>query len=69
MKHLRLWVNEIKVHPQEYIKRYDIDYEIGIPQMISDQWWFWNCNNIPNELPKGLEFISLEYKDVEGLIK
>lgn len=44
-----------KNHPQEVMKRLGITYQQATPQSISDQWWFWNCENIPEELPEYLE--------------
>ena len=31
-----------------------ITYEKAIPQPIADQWWFINCQNVPDALPKYL---------------
>ena len=47
-------------HPQEIMKRLGITYQHATPQSISDQWWFWNCENIPKELPPYLEFKDLD---------
>ena len=43
-----------KNHPQEAIKELGIMYQHTTPQTMGDQWWFWNCENIPKELPKYL---------------
>ena len=42
-------------HPQKVIKELGITYQHATPIMIADQWWFWNCENIPNPLPPYLE--------------
>ncbi len=42
-------------HPQEIMKRLGITYQHATPQSLGDQWWFWNCENIPEELPPYLE--------------
>lgn len=53
MKHLRFNTytcpNE---HPQVVMKRLGITYYHATPQSMGDQWWFWNCENIPDPLPE-----------------
>lgn len=39
------------VHPQEKMKLLGITYQHATPQSLADCWWFWNCENIPEELP------------------
>ena len=64
-KHLRfdvLWAayNNVKQdHPQKVMKELGITYQHATPQIIADQWWFWNCENIPEQLPPYLEFMDL----------
>lgn len=41
-------------HPQVVIKEFGITYQHATPQSISDSWWFWNCENIPDNLPSYL---------------
>ena len=41
-------------HPQVVMKELCITYQHATPQSIGDQWWFWNCDNIPDSLPKYL---------------
>lgn len=38
-------------HPQTIMKALGITYQHATPQSIGDQWWFWNCENIPLTLP------------------
>jgi len=38
-------------HPQHVMKELGITYQHATPQSICDQWWFWNCENIPESLP------------------
>ena len=69
--HLRYWLqhaseNGIEVHPQQEMKRLGITYCHATPQSIGDQWWFWNCENIPETLPKHLEFIDLDPMEFIG---
>ena len=44
-----------KEHPQKVMKELEITYQHATPQIIRDQWWFWNCENIPEQLPPYLE--------------
>jgi hypothetical protein len=37
------------------MKQLGITYQHATPQSIGDQWWFWNCENIPATLPGYLE--------------
>lgn len=59
--HLRfdcLWApyNDVKQgHPQQVMMDMGITYQYATPQSIADQWWFWNCENVPNDLPPFLE--------------
>ena len=64
-KHLRfdvLWslYNNVKQdHPQKVMQELGITYQHATPQSIADQWWFWNCENIPEQLPPYLEVMDL----------
>ena len=44
-----------KNHPQQVMKELGITYQHATPQTMGDQWWFWNCENMPEELPPYLE--------------
>ena len=44
-----------KGHPQEIMKKIGITYQYATPQSMGNQWWFWNCENLPKELPEYLE--------------
>lgn len=48
-------------HPQQTMKRLKITYQHATPQSIADQWWFWNCENVPTPLPE--HFSILDCKD------
>ena len=39
------------MHPQEAMKELGITYQHATPQSMGEQWWFWNCENIPEDLP------------------
>ena len=45
--------NEMR-HAQTVMKALGITYQHATPQSMGDQWWFWNCENVPEELPKYL---------------
>lgn len=42
-------------HAQDVMKSLKITYQHATPQSIADQWWFWNCENLPENLPPFLE--------------
>ena len=43
-----------------------ITYSHDTPQSIGDQYWFWNCENIPSPLPKYLEVLDIDPLDAVG---
>jgi len=43
-----------KRHAQEVMSDLGITYQHATPQSMVDQFWFWNCENIPEILPKYL---------------
>ena len=58
---LAAYQEKIFIHPQKQMKKLGITYNDCEPQMIADQWWFFDCENIPEPLPKYLtEFILLD---------
>lgn len=54
MKHIRYslmgahYHHGIADHPQKVMKELGITYQHATPQSMGDQWWFWNCENVPN---------------------
>jgi hypothetical protein len=56
----------IKVHPQVAMKELGITYQWATPQSIGDQWWFWNCKNVPQDMPDYLKDLKLEPHDCIG---
>lgn len=54
-------------HPQNVMKQLNIIYQHATPQSISDEWWFWNCENIPEKLPLYLKELSVNPMDFIGL--
>jgi len=45
----------IHKHPQEDMKDRCISYSDATPQSISNEWWFWNCEVLPDDLPSYIE--------------
>ena len=69
--HLRFWMitayeSGAKNHPQKVMKDLGITYQHATPQSIGDQWWFWNCENMPKELPEYLEVVDLNPMEMIG---
>lgn len=64
--HLRLDIYGETKHAQERMRELGIIYQHATPQSIGDQWWFWNCENIPNELPEDLTILYLDPMECIG---
>jgi hypothetical protein len=47
-------------HPKVVMRELGITYSHATPQSMADQWWFWNCKNVPAVLPEYLEPMSLD---------
>lgn len=63
MKHLRYklpYSGEPNGHPQNVMKDLGITYQHATPQSMGDQWWFWNCENIPEAMPDNIEELGLD---------
>lgn len=60
--HLRfdLYMSPAGEHAQQVMKRLGITYQHATPQSMGDQWWFWNCENVPDPLPKYLRVLGLD---------
>jgi hypothetical protein len=56
VKHLRYsyygatYDNESR-HASEVLKSFGITWQHCTPQSMGDQMWYWNCKNIPDQLP------------------
>jgi len=60
-KHLRLsCYRGYNEHPQQTMKRLGITYQHATPQSIGEQWWFWNCENVPEPLPEHFSILDLD---------
>ena len=47
-------------HAEIVIKELGIKYQIGTPQSMSNSFWFWNCTNVPNDLPAYITKLDIE---------
>jgi hypothetical protein len=55
-----------KRHAQQVMASLGITYQKATPQSLSDQWWFWNCENVPDPLPPYLTELGLKPHDAIG---
>jgi hypothetical protein len=53
-------------HPQLAMKDMGITYQHATPQSLGDQWWFWNCENVPDILPAYLTELKLDPTEAIG---
>lgn len=53
-------------HPQVVMKQLGIAYQHATPQPIGDQWWFWNCENVPDPLPPYLKVLPFTPHECVG---
>lgn len=49
-----------KGHPQKVMEELGITYQHATPQSISDSWWFWNCEGVPDPLPPYLKELDID---------
>lgn len=64
LKHLRYCMNSAfdageTRHPKAVMRELGISYQHAMPQFIFKQWWFWNCENIPDTLPPYLSEVKV----------
>lgn len=53
-------------HAQLCMKELGITYQLAVPQSINDTWWFFNCENVPAELP---EYLSVrDFGDLNTIV-
>ena len=60
------WDMGVEGHAQTNVKKLGIKYEESLPQRMGDQWWFFNCTDVPEELPKYLTILDLSPLDAVG---
>ncbi len=49
-----------KRHAQAVMQELGITYQHATPQSVSDSWWFWNCENVPDALPPYLSPLNVD---------
>lgn len=47
-------------HPQTVMRELGISYQYATPQSMGDQWWFWNCSGVSDDLPKYLSPMNID---------
>lgn len=55
-----------KRHAQVVMKELGITYQHAVPQSMGDQWWFWNCENVPKKLPEYITILDIIPQDAIG---
>lgn len=58
--HIRVSIDYDGVHPIELMKSLGITYQHITPKTILEQYWFWNCENIPNILPEKVNILEVK---------
>jgi len=53
-------------HPQKVMKELGITYQHATPQSLYDCWQFWNCENIPSNLPGFISEFKIDPFDMVG---
>lgn len=53
-------------HAMATMKRLGITYKKAVPQSMGDCWWFFNCRNVPDELPQNVT--PRDFGDLNELI-
>lgn len=64
--HLRLDIYYATKHAQVRMRELGITYQHATPQSLGDQWWFWNCENVPVELPDDITVLGLDPMECIG---
>jgi len=49
-------------HPCEVMAELGITYDRAIPQSLGDQWWYYDCKNVPDNLPAFLTPLNKDWK-------
>lgn len=52
-------------HAQQAFKDLGIEYEFAVPQTMGDCWWFFNCKNIPENLPSHINIRNFTKEDYD----
>lgn len=57
---------KINKHAQSQMSDLGIKYSHSTPQSMGEQFWFWNCENVPDELPKYLQVLNTNPLEAVG---
>jgi hypothetical protein len=60
------WDHKENRHAQVVMKELGITYQHATPQSMFDCWQFWNCENIPDELPGFIKEFKRDPMDMIG---
>lgn len=55
-----------KRHAIEVMQSFGITYQHFTPQSIADQFWFWNCENVPDNLQEYITELNVEPMECIG---
>lgn len=53
-------------HAQTVMKELGITYSHATPQSLGDQFWFWNCKSVPDDLPGYITDLNINPMDAIG---
>ena len=53
-------------YAQTVMRDLGIIYSHATPQSMGDQWWFWNCNNVPSPLPPHFSVLEINPHECIG---
>jgi len=65
-KHLRFCCYTCGGHAQKVMEKIGITYSHSTPQSMYNQWWFWNCKNVPEILPEYLKELKMDPFEAVG---
>lgn len=67
MKHLVYLLQKApREHPMHVMDALGIAYQIGVSQPLFDCWHFWNCEKLPDSLPRFLQVMTAQPVDSIG---
>lgn len=53
-------------HPKQVMRDLGITCQHSTPQSMGDCWWFWNCENVPDNLPSAISEVSRDPMECIG---
>jgi hypothetical protein len=61
------WDAKVDEHPEDVVAELGIRWQKAVPQSIADQWWFFNCENVPDQMPPFITELGLKPSECIGL--